>query len=147
MHTCMVVRPVASANSRFSLGDGYALCAYHSRRIERDFSWNDWNEKWFLEEICGFILFCNWLFFWGDFFHQPIRLILNLVFVRSTIVEWHKSLIKTWNSPPKVKINENISHGILWLVQDVFYYCETFNPLVTFSKCTAKYRGMKCGSL
>lgn len=45
MHTCMVVRPVPSANSRFSLGDGYALCAYHSRRIERDFSWNEWNEK------------------------------------------------------------------------------------------------------
>lgn len=36
--TCMVVRPVPSASSRFSRGDGYGLWAYHSRRIERDFS-------------------------------------------------------------------------------------------------------------
>lgn len=36
--TCIVVSPVASANSRFSRGDGYGLCAYHSRKIDRDFS-------------------------------------------------------------------------------------------------------------
>ena len=34
----MVLRPVASASSRFSRGLGYGLCVYQSRRAERDFS-------------------------------------------------------------------------------------------------------------
>lgn len=36
--TCVVVSPVASASSLFSLGDGYGLWAYHSLRMLRDFS-------------------------------------------------------------------------------------------------------------
>lgn len=36
--TCVVVRPVASASSRFSLGDGYGLCVYQSRKTDLDFS-------------------------------------------------------------------------------------------------------------
>lgn len=36
--TCVVVRPVLSANSRFSRGDGYGLVAYQSLRTLLDFS-------------------------------------------------------------------------------------------------------------
>ena len=38
LETWVVVRPVASASSRFSRGDGYGLCVYQSLSTLRDFS-------------------------------------------------------------------------------------------------------------
>ena len=35
---CVVVKPVASDKSLFSLGDGYGFCEYHSLSTLRDFS-------------------------------------------------------------------------------------------------------------
>lgn len=79
----MVVRPVPSASSRFSRGDGYGLCAYHSRRMERDFSYTI---NLFII-ICLFVLFFSFLslipcfgvcFFYCSFF-KLIKIKLKLI--------------------------------------------------------------------
>lgn len=106
MHTCMVVRPVPSANSRFSLGDGYALCAYHSRRIERDFSWNEWNKRkekrFFSVKISDWKLKFN-MFSIGSRWKNRLLLLYGTVNFQ----------VKRLSSPPK-------RSKLVWLVQEFY---------------------------